>query len=177
MRRVLPWLNLLGVFVLAGVCAVQWQRDRRLNLEVNRLEGVRYENEESLVRQKKEAAALQEDLTHFKGQFETAHGELRDVRAKASSLERQTVQLGAEREQLKAAVTNWAAAVKERDQRLQEVHQQLRDISLRLNDSVLKFNELASNHNATILRFNELATNYNTVVTQLNALRTSRAAR
>ncbi len=173
MKRFLPWLNLLGVLVLAGLCVVQWQRDRRMNLEVNRLEKVRQAHEQKIADQEKSAKGLMDDLAHFKEQFQETHRDSTEARAAAQKLERQNLQLSAEREQLKASVTNWAAAVAERDERLKLAGVQLRDLSARLNESVLKFNELASNHNGSIRRFNELATNYNSVVTQLNELRTT----
>ena len=37
MNRRLQWLNLAGVLFLAGLCALQWQQNRTLNLKLNRL--------------------------------------------------------------------------------------------------------------------------------------------
>ena len=171
MKRALTWVNLMGVVLLAGLCIVQWQRDRRLHLEIQRLEKVRHEHEQTIRDQEKEAKGLTKDLDRFKVQFQGAHGELAEARASAVRLERQNLQLSSERDQLKASITNWSGAIAERDLRLQQVNDQLRDLSARLRESVLKFNELASNHHASIHRFNELATNYNQVVTQLNESR------
>jgi chromosome segregation ATPase len=172
MKQALPWINLFGVVVLVALCAAQWQRDRRLNLEVNRLEQTRQANERKIEEQAKAARGLTDDLEHFKQQVKESHHEATEARNRLRQLERDNAQFSAERQQLQASVTNWAAAVAERDIKLKEANVRLRDLGTQLNDSVLKFNELASNHNASVLRFNELATNYNQVVTQLNQLRT-----
>jgi chromosome segregation ATPase len=172
MKQFLSWINLLGIVALAVLCAAQWQRDRRLNLEVNRFEATRLAQERQIKEQTKTAQGLTDDLDHFKKQVQEAHQEATEARGKIRQLERDNLQLRSDRQQLQISVTNWAAAVAERDARMKEANGRLRDLSTQLNESVLKFNELASNHNASVLRFNELATNYNQVVTQLNQLRT-----
>ena len=171
----LQWINLFGVLALAILCVVQWQRDRQLNLEVQRLEKARYAQEEKMAEQEKAARGLSADLAQFKQQFQAAHTDLSEARKSLRESERDKTQLLNERDQLKTSVTNWTAAVSERDRRLKESGEQLRDLSARLTDSIQKFNELATNHNAAIHRFNELATNYNNVVKDLNELRLGKA--
>ena len=171
MKRVLMWINLMGAAALAVLCVVQWQRDRRLNLEINRLEKEHYTQQERIAEQEKAAGGLQADLARFKEQFKETHTEASDARATLRKVEQENTQLTVERDQLKASVTNWARAVGERDESLREVSERLRETAARLNDSVLKYNELATNYNASIKRFNELATNYNNVVNQLNESR------
>ncbi|HWN94916.1 MAG TPA: hypothetical protein VNT99_07775 [Methylomirabilota bacterium] len=171
MKR-LGWINLVGVLALAVLCVVQWQLDRRLNLEVNRLEKERIAQQEKMAEQEKAASGLSTDLARFKEQFKEAHTDANEARKTIRTMEQQHEQLARERDQLKTSVTNWAAAVTARDESLRDLNERLREASTRLNDSVLKFNELATNYNASMKRFNELATNYNSVVTQLNELRT-----
>ncbi len=170
MKR-LGWINLLGVLALAALCAVQWQRDRRLNLEINLLERGRLAQQEKIFEQEKAAAGISTDLARFKEQFKEAHTDANSSRKAVRDLEQKHEQLARERDQLKMSVTNWSAAVAARDESLQQANERLRDTALRLNESVLKFNELASNYHASVQRFNELATNYNSVVTQLNEAR------
>ncbi len=170
MKR-LGWINLLGVLALAALCAGQWQRDRRLNLEINRLEKRRQTQEEKISEQEKAAHGLSADLARFKEQFKEAHAAANESRETLHALEQKHEPLARERDQLKASVTTWAAAVAARDESLQQANERLRATSMRLNESILKFNELASNHNASLQRFNDLATNYNSVVTQLNEAR------
>jgi chromosome segregation ATPase len=167
----LQWINLFGVLGLAALCVFQWQRDRRLNLEVNRLEAMRQRHEQKIADQEKAARALNDDLSHFKEKFQAGHSELAEASTNVSKLKRENSQLGNERDQLKMSLTNWTKAVTERDERLREANARLQELSTRLNDSVGKFNELATNYNASVQRFNDLATNYNSVVTQLNVLR------
>ncbi len=170
MKR-LGWINLLGVLALAALCAVQWQRDRRLNLEINLLERGRLAQQEKISEQEKAAAGISADLARFKEQFKEAHTDANDARKTIRELEQKHDQFARERAQLKMSVTNWSAAVTARDKSLKEANEHLRDTTVRLNESILKFNELASNYNASVQRFNDLATNYNSVVTQLNAVR------
>jgi len=167
----LQWLNLFGVLALAALCIFQWQRDRALNLEINRLEKARQQQEQKISEQDKAARALSDDLAHFKQQFQGAHTNLAQLRVTTRELERQKAQLEIERDQLKSSVTNWSRAVTERDARLREANEQWRDLTARLNETVQKFNDLATNHNATARRFNELGSNYNRVVNELNQLR------
>ena len=170
MKR-LGWINLFGVLALAALCAVQWQRDRRLNLEVNRLEKERIAQQEKISEQEKAASGISADLARFKEQFKAAHTDANAARKAVRVLEQEHEQLARERDQLKASVTNWATAVTARDVSLKQANERLRDTTLRLNESILKFNELASNYHASVQRFYDLATNYNSVVTQLNEAR------
>jgi chromosome segregation ATPase len=171
MKR-LGWINLVGVLVLASLCAGQWRRDRRLHLELRQEEVRRTALEQKLAEQDKSAAGLTADLARFKSQFLEAHTNASGARSAQRRLEQENVQLTREREQLKASVTNWAVAVAARDESLRELNRRLEESTGQLHESVLRHNELASNYNATVRRFNELATNYNSVVTQLNNLRT-----
>lgn len=171
MKR-LTWINLFGVLALAVLCVVQWQRNRQLNLEFNQLEKARLAQEEELSEQQTTAKGLATDLAGIKEQFQRAHADATETRATLRKTEQESTQLARERDQLKASVTNWAAAVTARDESLRDLNERLRDIAARLNDSVQKFNDLATNYNASVKRFNDLATNYNSVVTQLNELRT-----
>lgn len=171
------WINLFGAGALAVLCVIQWQRDRRLHLEINRLEKEYYGQQQKIAQQEKAASGLKADLARFKEQFQETHGEATDARAKLRRLEQENTQLTVERDQLKTGITNWARAVAERDESLREVSERVRDTAARLNDSVLKYNELATNYNASIKRFNDLATNYNNVVNQLNEGRTKESSR
>jgi chromosome segregation ATPase len=171
MKRFLPWLNFLGVLALAALCVIQWRRDRALNLEFNTLEKTRQAQEQALAEQKNTAEGLAADLAELKEQWQRHTGDSSLLRSNVIRLERENLQLTADRQELKASVTNWAAAVRERDARLAQASGQLRDLSAKLTDSVRKYNDLATNYNASVQRFNDLATNYNSVVEQLNKAR------
>ncbi|HMJ89265.1 MAG TPA: hypothetical protein VK530_05590 [Candidatus Acidoferrum sp.] len=171
MNRALTIINGIGVLALAVICVTQWRSDRSLNIEVSQLQRANQVQLGSLVEQSNTLRGVNEDLAQFKERFSKAHAELSDALASARNLERENTQIVAERDQLKASVTNWSAAVAERDVRLKETLEQGRELSRKLNESVTRFNELATNYNASVRRFSELATNYNSVVDQLNELR------
>src|SRR2546430_8415838 len=149
MKR-LHYINFFGVIVLAVLCAMQWQHDRMLNLDVNRLEKTRLEQATKLAEQEQAAKAAAADLAQFKEQFNKAHNELADALQRLRAAERQTNQLTVERDQLKVSVTSWAAAVTTRDERLKEANAEIRRLSDELNASIRKFNDLATNYNAAV---------------------------
>lgn len=155
MKR-LHYLNLIGVLVLAAVCIAQWQRDRQLNLEVNRLEKTRLDQAATLAEQEQTVRGLDADLAQFKAQFAKSANELDGLRQQLRAAERDARQLMLERDQLKTSVTNWAAAVAARDERLKEASAQIHRLADELNTSIQKFNELAVNHNAVVSNLNEL---------------------
>lgn len=167
----LRWINLVGVLLLAALCAGQWRRDRRQNLELLQGEKQRLAGETQLREQTRKSDGLAADLARFKEQYLDAHTNTAAARASLLRVEQELGRLRAERDQLQSAVTNWAAAVTARDASLRALNERWRETAGQLDDSVLRHNELASNYNATVRRFNELATNYNSVVTQLNTLR------
>ena len=155
MKR-LQYVNLVGVLALAALCVVQWQRDRNLNLEVNRLETARQDQDAKLTEQEQIVRGLNADLAQFKEQFGKAQTELSDARQKLRMFERDVRQLTGERDQLKISVTNWANAVSVRDERLKEAGAQVDRLNDELNASIRKFNELATNHNAVVKDLNDL---------------------
>ena len=58
MKRVITWINLAGAVVLAILCIAQWQRDRKLNLEINRLQKEHYAQQQKISEQDKAANLL-----------------------------------------------------------------------------------------------------------------------
>lgn len=152
----LHYVNLVGVLVLATLCVAQWQHDRRLNLEVNRLEKTRLDQAGKLAEEEKVVRGLKEDMAQLKGQFTQTQTELNDTREKLRAAERETRQLTVERDQLKTSVTNWTAAVAVRDERLKEASSQIRKLADELNASLRKFNDLATNYNGVVKDLNEL---------------------
>src|SRR5262245_27663996 len=103
----LQYFNLLGVVVLVLLCVAQWQHNRQLNLEVNRLEQRRLDHEAKLIEQEQTMRGLSADLAQFKEQFTQSGIELSDTRQKLHTAERQALQLTVESDQLKSSITNW----------------------------------------------------------------------
>jgi chromosome segregation ATPase len=152
----IQYVNLLGVLVLGALCVAQWQRDRRMNLEVNRLEKARIDHQSMLAEQEQLIQGLNMDLAQFKEEMAKVQTELNETRQKLRVAEREARQLTAERDQLKTSITNWVAAVNARDERLKEANKEIGRLAGELNGSIAKFNELATNYNATVKDLNEL---------------------
>jgi chromosome segregation ATPase len=146
----LKYMNLFGVLALAALCIAQWQRDRRLNLEVGRLDQVRLQQGAKIDEQAGLLKGLNEDL----GQLKTSLGIEQSLRSQAEqkvvSTENANLQLGLERDQLKAAITNWANAVALRDERMKEANTRIEQLAADLNTSIRKYNELVTNRNAAV---------------------------
>lgn len=164
MNRRLQILNLVGVVVLALVCGFQWQRDRALNLELNRNEKARLEQTTKLAEQEKNLRGLTDDLTLFKEQLARAQSESNATEKRLRELERENQLLTSARDQLQESVTNWVNAVAARDKLITEANENIRTLNERTST-------LTDQLNASIKKFNELATNYNSVVGELNAAR------
>lgn len=168
MNRRLQVINLIGVAVLVLVCVLQWKRDRALNLELNRNEKTRLEQQAKLAEQEKNLRGVTDDLAIFKEQLARAQNEATETRQELRLLQQTNEFLITIREQLQESVTNWSAAVDARDKLIAEANENIRTLNERSSD-------LAEKLNASILKFNELATNYNTVVEELNAARRAKA--
>jgi chromosome segregation ATPase len=155
MKR-LQYFNLLGVLALVLLCVAQWQHNRQLNLEVNRLEKVRLDHEAKLVEQEQTMRGLNADLAQFKEEFTKSRSELSDARQKLGTAERGALQVTIDSDQLKSSITNWAAAVAARDERLKEANAQIRRLAGELNSSARQFNALATNYNAVVKDLNDI---------------------
>jgi chromosome segregation ATPase len=158
MSQRLQWINLFGVLVLAVLCVIQWQRDRRLNLDLAANERLRRAQERQIEENARTLAGLTGDLDRFKADYTTARTEATELQEKLLEREHEREQLALQSEQLKSSVTNWAAAVAARDERLTEANTRLREIADQLNETVVRFNTLATNHNALVEELNRLRT-------------------
>ncbi|HEU5122649.1 MAG TPA: hypothetical protein VFW05_01155 [Verrucomicrobiae bacterium] len=155
MSRRLQLANLAGVLALAILCVIQWKRDRALNLDVNRLEKARIENEQTIAEQQKNLKGLNSDLAMFKEQLTGARTELSEAQEKLHDVETQNSRLISERDQVRESLTNWMNAVHVRDERLKEANASIQDLADRLNAAIEKYNELATNYNSVVNDLNE----------------------
>ena len=146
----LKYFNLFGILALAALCIAQWQRDRRLNLEIGHLDQVRLQQGAKIDEQASLLKGLNEDL----GQLKTSLGNEQSLRSQAEqkvvSSEGANQQLAVERDQLKAAITNWVNAVEVRDERMKEANARIEQLADDLNASIRKYNELVTNRNAAV---------------------------
>jgi chromosome segregation ATPase len=150
MNGQLKYLNLFGMLVLAALCVAQWQRDRRLNLEVSRLDQVRLEQAARIDDQANTVRGLNEDLGQLKTSLAREQSLRSDAEQKQRSLEDANGQLTSERDQFKVAITNWANAVALRDERMKEANGRIEQLAADLNATIRKYNGLVSNYNAAV---------------------------
>ncbi len=150
MNNRLNYLNLVGVLALAALCIAQWQRDRRLNLDLGRLDQMRLQQAAKIDEQAGLLKGLNEDLSQLKISLAKEQSLRSQVEQKVASTENVNQQLTLERDQLKAAITNWTNAVAVRDERMKEANARIKQLAADLNTSIRKYNELATNRNAVV---------------------------
>jgi chromosome segregation ATPase len=157
MNRTLQFMNLAGVLLLVVICAAQWQRDRKLNLDLIQHEKLRLAQEQKVAEQERNIRGLTADLESFKQQFTRTHAELAETRNQLQEAERLSRHVTSERDQLQSSLTNWSRAVEERDSRIKEANARIGEMGAQLNEAIQKFNQLATNHNDVVARYNDLA--------------------
>jgi chromosome segregation ATPase len=150
MNNRLKYVNLLGVTVLAALCVAQWVHDRRLNLEIKRLYQVRLQQSARIDDQANQLRGLNEDLNQLKASLATERDLRSQAEKKLAASEVADEQLTRERDQLKAAISNWANAVALRDERMKEANARIEQLAADLNASIRKYNELVTNYNAVV---------------------------
>ncbi|HUJ11849.1 MAG TPA: hypothetical protein VL171_17705 [Verrucomicrobiae bacterium] len=150
MKDRLIYVNLFGVMVLAALCVCQWVHDRRLNLQIEYLDQVRLAQSAKIEDQASQLKGASEDLNQLK----TSLAAERDLRSLAErkriSSDAADKQLTQERDQLKAAISNWANAVTLRDNRMKEANAKIEQLAADLNASIRKYNGLVTNYNAVV---------------------------
>ena len=170
MNKALQYFNLCGVVVLAVLCARQWQTNRHLNHEINRLEKVRLEQSARNDEQRRQIEGYSTDLDSFREQLARVNASVGASHGRLGAAEKEIAQLSAERDLLKSSVTNWAEAVSIRDARLKENHEQLQKLADDRNEAVTKFNDLAAKYNAAVNDLNGRTKEFNALVDKYNAV-------
>ena len=159
MNKALERLNLLGVLALAALCIFQWRANREANTETLRLEKARQEQSSKIAEQDKEIAGQRADLDVFRAQLTTTKAAEMELGRKVAEGDRANRQLVAEVEALKSSLTNWVAAVRERDQQIQVAGAELKKVAESRDEAIEKYNALAKTHNQLVADVNRAATN------------------
>jgi len=155
------YVNLFGVLVLGCLCVLQWRVNRELNLETNRLEQLRLDQQAQLEERDRSIQGYRTDLDQFRAQFTQVRDRLKETEASLADARRELEHLGQERDQLRTSVTHWAAAVAARDEQLETAASQLRQLGADRNEAVNRFNELAEQHNAVVEELNHRTQQFN----------------
>jgi chromosome segregation ATPase len=169
MKR-LHYFNLIGVFSVVALCVVQWQINRRLNLDLRQLEKTRLGHETRIAEQDRTMKGLSSDLESFRERFRRADTEAKETGRKLDDSERRMNQLERERDQLRESVTHWAGAVTMRDEQIKEANGRIRGLADELNAAIRKFNDLATNYNAAMNDLNTRTRDYNALLERYNAV-------
>ena len=159
MNRFLTKLNLLGILGLAALCVFQWRINREANIEVIRLQKTQGEQSAKIVEHEKTIAGQGADLESFRAQLTATKTAEKELLTKLAAADRGNHQLTIEVEQLKLSLTNWAAAVSERDQQLRRATTNVQDLIASRDEAIEKYNALAKQHNQLVVDLNRAATN------------------
>lgn len=166
----LSFINLAGMLALAVLCAAQWQGNRLLNHEINRLEGIRIDQVDQLQRRDSAIAGHLEDIETLKAKVLQLTDALRTTEGELRVEQQRTAQLESERDQLRISVQEWALAVETRDERIAENHLQIQELAQLQNEAVNRYNTLASDHNEAVKLLNERTSAYSELVNRWNEL-------
>jgi uncharacterized coiled-coil DUF342 family protein len=158
MNRSLQIVNFIGVVALGILCVVQWQINRRSNLDGITMEKQNRELAAKVTEQKKATKGLTDDLDDFRRQLTKASVSAAENRARADALENENSALISERDQLKTNVAKWAEAVTQRDKQIAAGNDAIKELTATRDKAISRFNDLAERHNALVKEFNEMKT-------------------
>jgi len=147
MMRIITGSNLVGVLILAVLCAVQWKSDSDLNHEVDRLRQLSADQSAKIDDQEKSLKQDAADLDDLRQRLAVSEDALKDAKDKLTAAT-------AERDQLKAAVDKWTAAVATRDDAIKQADAQIQKLTADRDDAVKKFNDLADKYNDVVKQLN-----------------------
>ncbi len=185
MTRILSILNLLGVLILAGLCAVQWQANRQASLLASDLETTRQtqsakitEQTQAIDGQKADLDQLRLRLAETTTERDTAQAQLKTTTIQRDALagadQKNKALLAAQTDQFQKELDQWQAAVKARDEALAKAHATVKQLADDRNATVEKFNALAKqcnqlglDRNAAVEKFNGLVAKYNALAKQV----------
>jgi chromosome segregation ATPase len=150
MSRVIQALNLIGILILAGLCWVQWQTNRQVNLEAKQLDKIRLQQVAKIAEQDQAIKGYAADLEDFRQRLTLSEASLKESEEKFRQLSAERDKLLAERDQLKLSLDKFTAALAERDAALKKSAEQIQKLSEDRNEAVTKFNDLAEKYNALV---------------------------
>ncbi|MDB5303366.1 MAG: hypothetical protein JWM97_915 [Phycisphaerales bacterium] len=155
MIRFLQFFNLVGVVALAVLCGFQWNVNRKANLELITLDGVRQSQASKIVEQAATIKRYAEDIEDLRDRLSRAEASLDETTGKLTAANAEGKKLTAERDELKSSVTTWMAAVAERDAALKQSREQQEKLGKERNEAITKFNDLATKYNGIVKELND----------------------
>jgi len=155
MNRWMTYLNFAGVLVLTVLCMIQWQANSQFNAQLNRANQTRIDQAAKLADEETTLNQNATDLADLRQRLSLAEADLKDVQNKLAASEQQGKDLIALRDQLKATLDKWEAAIADRDRALKQAGDQIQTLSSARNQDVAKFNDLADKYNAVVKQLND----------------------
>jgi uncharacterized coiled-coil DUF342 family protein len=153
--KILGFLNLAGVLLLAALCTVQWGVNRRVTLQAIRLDKTRQEQAQKIDEQAKAIKGYLADLNELRDRLERSEMSLQQTESKLKSMTADRDQAIAQRDQYAADLAKWTAAVKERDEALKKANEEITTIVAARNEAIQKLNDLAIKYNGVVKDLNE----------------------
>jgi len=154
MNRLMNSFNFVGVLVLTVLCIIQWQANSQFNAQLNRANQTRLDQAAKLVEQEATLNQNATDLADVRQRLSLAEVDLKDAQDKLAASEQQCNGLIAQRDQLKATLDKWEAAIADRDRALKQAGDQIQTLTADRNQAVQKFNDLADKYNAVVKQLN-----------------------
>jgi uncharacterized coiled-coil DUF342 family protein len=170
MDRALKYINLAGVVLLATICVLQWNSNRRLNLTLIQTEKARLEQDAKIADQQKKLQGSQADLDSFREQLIRAHAAVKTNESAMLALRGEVASVKSERDHLRTSLQDWTRAVKERDAQLAKASEQIKKLAEDRDQAVEKYNSLAQTYNQTVQELNSRAQDFNSLVEKYNTL-------
>jgi len=162
MTRILTIFNLVGVIVLAGLCAAQWKVNRQVNQEAIASEQVRIAQVGKLADDNRTIAGYAADLEELRQRLTASEAALKETGDKLADktvefnhLQAERDQIAAERDELKGALEKWIVAVAARDAALKQADEQIAKVVADRNTAVMQFNDLARKYNGIVKELND----------------------
>jgi chromosome segregation ATPase len=159
MNRVLNIFNLLGICALAALCAIQWNRDRDSHTQIIALQAANQQHEQTIQQQTQAIRGQQADLDDFRNrlmhandEFQKAQSQLATLTQERDRLANQNKLLAAERDEYKAAIPKWSAALAARDNLIKQASGEIIQLAQQRNEAIVRFNDLVAKYNALAIR-------------------------
>lgn len=143
-RRVLPLLNTLGCVVLATIAITQWQRERRLDHQLDVLQAELVSTQEKYDAESARAKALDLDVASLKESIESNQAAALETQKLLEERDAQAHAMAGEINKANEQFKIWETAIAERDERIAQLHSNLAATRKRLDDAIARLKEAAA---------------------------------
>ena len=161
MSKLLQTVNFILALVLAGICLVQWRRERDYHAEIVKLDKTRQEQLITIAQNEKQIHGYQEDIADFKKRVEKMQASLEEQESVITSNRLQIARLDSITNQMAQAIDAWKKGVADRDEAIKKQNDSIRKLAGERDDMVKKYNALAKSQNEVVEKYNDLVKQVN----------------